>query len=77
MTCLEVLDATVLAVDQTAVEYSYCFQIIDRLLMLGVGDESSEIRKKIFSKFTSTLDHLVIQCSNLHCLIEGTSTLFE
>ena len=43
--------------------------------MLGVGDESPEIRRKIFSKFTSTLDHLIIQCSNLHCLIEGM--LFE
>jgi hypothetical protein len=71
VTCLAVLDATVLSVDQSAEEYSYCFQILDRLLMLGVGDDSAEIRVRIFSAFTPTLDHVVVQSANVHCLLES------
>ena len=71
VTCLSVLDATVATVDQTAEEYSYCFQILDRLLMLAVGDDSVDIRVRIFGAFTPSLDHVVVQSSNVHCLIEG------
>jgi hypothetical protein len=71
VTCLAVLDAIVLSVDQNAEEYSYCFQILDRLLMLGVGDDSVDIRLRIFLNFTPTLDHVVVQSANVHCLIEG------
>jgi hypothetical protein len=71
VTCLSVLDATVTSIDQNADEYSYCFQILDRLLMLAVGDDSVDIRIRIFSAFTPSLDHVVVQSANLHCLIEG------
>ena len=65
------LDATVSTIDQNAEEYSYCFQILDRLLMLAVGDDSVDIRVRIFSSFAPSLDHVVVQSANVHCLIEG------
>ena len=71
VTCLSVLDATVSTIDQNAEEYSYCFQILDRLLMLAVGDDSVDIRVRIFSSFAPSLDHVVVQSANVHCLIEG------
>ena len=71
ITCLSVLDATVFAIDQDAEEYAYCFEILDRLLMLAVGDDSVDIRIRVFSAFTPSLDHVVVQSSNMHCLIEG------
>ena len=71
VTCLSVLDATVFSVDQSAEEYTYCFEILDRLLMLAVGDDSVDIRVRVFSAFTPALDHVVVQSSNVHCLIEA------
>ena len=39
--------------------------------MLGVGDESVDIRVHVFSAVTPTLDHVIIQCANIHCVIEA------
>ena len=71
VTCLCVLDATVFSIDQNAEEYSFCFEILNRILMLAVGDDSTDIRARVFSAFTPSLDHLVVQSSNVHCLIEA------
>jgi hypothetical protein len=59
------------SIDQSAEEYTYCFEILDRLLMLAVGDDSVDIRVRVFSAFTPALDHVVVQSSNVHCLIEA------
>ena len=65
------LDATVFSIDQNAEEYAFCFEILNRILMLAVGDDSTDIRARVFSAFTPSLDHLVVQSSNVHCLIEA------
>lgn len=70
-TCSLVLDAVVLNIDPQREEYSFMLQIIDRLLLLGVGDDSPKIRKRIFSSFSASLDYAIHQSENLHCLMEG------
>jgi hypothetical protein len=53
--------------------YLQMMQIVDRLLILGVGDDLLEVRLKVFMSFTPAVDHIISQSENMHCLIEGLS----
>eukprot|EP01038_Epipyxis_sp_PR26KG_P011143 gene11143-14952_t len=72
-TSAAVLDAIVLSIDSNADEYKYFHEIIDRLLIMGVGDDSKDIRKKIFISITPALDHLVCLSENVHCVAEAVN----
>lgn len=46
-------------------------RIIDRILMLGVGDEMCEIRGKVFSLLTPCMDYSISQSESISCIIES------
>ena len=70
-TCAVVLDTIMLGLDPFSDSYSYVFQILDRLLIMGVGDDSLQIRVQIFNSLTPSLDHVVSLTENVHCVIEA------
>lgn len=69
--CSVVLNAIVLFVDRNSYEFLLMFHIVERLLTMGVGDDSQEIRCLVFSSFTPVLDEVLSKVGNVHCLIEG------
>jgi FKBP12-rapamycin complex-associated protein len=71
VTCAKVLDKVVDAVEASTDGDKYLIQVMDRLLMLGVGDESEEIRAHVFQSLPSSLDHVISTAQNVHCLIEA------
>lgn len=71
VTCATVLDKVVDTIETSTDGDRYLIQVIDRLLMLGVGDESQEIRANVFLSLPPSLDHVVSHSENVHCLIEA------
>jgi hypothetical protein len=69
--CAAVLDSSVLAVEPGTVEYQYVLQTLDRLMMMGVGDDSQEIRARVFNSLAHSLDCVISYAENIHCLIEA------
>ena len=72
-TCASVLDTVVLGLDPNSDEFLWVYEVINRLLMLGVGDDLKEIRQSVFASFTHSLDNAISQSENVHCLIEALS----
>lgn len=70
-TCIAILDIIVLSIDTASKEYHQILHVVDHLLMMGVGDDSQEIRNVIMSSLTPSLDHAISQSQNIHCLIES------
>mmetsp|Transcript_26418 Transcript_26418/g.39200 ORF Transcript_26418/g.39200 Transcript_26418/m.39200 type:complete len:2632 (+) Transcript_26418:19-7914(+) len=72
VTCATVLSKVVEAVEETTSDGGkYLIQVMDRLLMLGVGDESEHIRVHVFLSLPPSLDHIISNSENVHCLIEA------
>jgi serine/threonine-protein kinase mTOR len=72
ITCATVLNKVVDTVEDSAGDGGkYLIQVMDRLLMLGVGDECEEIRVHVFLSLPPSLDHIVSNSENVHCLIEA------
>jgi FKBP12-rapamycin complex-associated protein len=71
--CSSIVNTVVLVVDATQQEYVLLLQTIERLLIMGVGDDSDEIRTLVFSSFTPALDEALSRTSNMYCLIEALS----
>jgi serine/threonine-protein kinase mTOR len=72
ITCATVLNKVVDTVEETAGDGGkYLIQVMDRLLMLGVGDECEEIRVHVFLSLPPSLDHIISNSENVHCLIEA------
>lgn len=69
--CAAVLDCCVMSIDPSGVEFQYLLQILDRLMIMGVGDDAQEIRARVFNSLSSSLDHVVPYTENMHCLIEA------
>ena len=69
--CAAVLDSTVQVTDFNKIEFQYILQVLDRLLILGVGDDSVEIRVLVFSSLSPSLDQVITLTENMHCLIEA------
>eukprot|EP00981_Chlorochromonas_danica_P006380 scaffold1365_cov163-Ochromonas_danica.AAC.70 len=46
-------------------------QILDRLLIMGVGDDSHIIRCKVLAAITPAMDRALAQTDNVHCLVEA------
>lgn len=70
-TCIAVLDVVVMRIKYDSEDYYYMCQIIDRLLIFGIGDDSDVIRCNVFLNFTPSLDHIISQSDNVHCIIES------
>jgi FKBP12-rapamycin complex-associated protein len=70
-TCIAVLDVVVLRIKHDSENYYYMCQIIDRLLIFGIGDDSDMIRCNVFLNFTPSLDYIISQSENIHCIIES------
>lgn len=70
-TCAKVLDTVILCIDPLSAEYPVLFQVVDRLLMVGVGDDLVDIRLQVFKSLAPSLDRLISQSENVHCLIEA------
>ena len=71
ITCARVLDKVVDQYNENQLEDKYLLQVIDRLLMLGVGDENEDIRMNVFLNLPPSLDHVISSSENAHCLIEA------
>lgn len=72
VTCAIVLNKVVDAVGETSGDGGkYLIQVMDRLLMLGVGDENEDIRVHVFLSLPPSLDHIISNSENVHCLIEA------
>lgn len=71
LACSSVLDCCVMSIDPSSMEFQYLLQILDRLMMMGVGDDEEDIRICIFNSLTSSLDHIISCTENMHCLIEA------
>jgi serine/threonine-protein kinase mTOR len=71
ITCARVLDKVVDQFNENQLEDKYLIQVIDRLLMLGVGDENEDIRMNVFLNLPPSLDHVISSSENAHCLIEA------
>eukprot|EP01035_Chromulina_nebulosa_P017836 gene17836-23448_t len=75
LTCTSVIDNIILNVDFNSVMFDI-IEIIDRLLLLGVGDDDYEIRSKVFTSMQPSFDLVLSQCNNINCLIEGLQDEF-
>ena len=72
VTCAIVLNKVVDAVGECSGDGGkYLIQVMDRLLMLGVGDENEDIRVHVFLSLPPPLDHVISNSENVHCLIEA------
>ena len=72
VTAITVIDKVVGAAAELDADAAACVgRIIDRLLMLGVGDENAEIRSQVFKMLTPSLDLAISRSQNISCLIEG------
>ena len=72
VTCAIVLNKVVDAVGESSGDGGkYLIQVMDRLLMLGVGDENEDIRVHVFLSLPPSLDHVISNSENVHCLIEA------
>jgi phosphatidylinositol kinase/protein kinase (PI-3 family) len=66
-----VLDAIILSLDPISENYKCLYHIIDRLLIMGVGDDCKPLRIQIFNSLSPSLDHVVSLADNVHCVIEA------
>lgn len=69
--CAAILDCCVMSIDPNGVEFQYVLQILDRLMIMGVGDDVQEIRARVFNSISSSLDYVVPYTENMHCLVEA------
>lgn len=67
-TCISIVDKAVSSPD---VDADLIPKIIDNLLMIGVGDDSADIRYKIFASLTPSLDLCISKSDCIHCLIDA------
>ena len=71
--CVAVLDSTVLLVNPISEHFDSLQHILDRLLLLGVGDDCRENRELVFKSLDPSLDHVISLTDSVHCLIEALS----
>ena len=72
VTCAAVVDkAASSSSDLEADVVSLLPRIIDALLMAGIGDDSTDIRRGIFSLLTPNLDVYLARSNYIHCLIDA------
>lgn len=69
--CASVIDIILPGVEPQSPEFYFIYQILDRLLIMGVGDDSSEIRTLVFNSVTPSMDMALSMTDNVHCLIEA------
>jgi FKBP12-rapamycin complex-associated protein len=70
-TCIAVIDKATSAVEAETDLALLVPKIIDSLMMLGVGDDSVEIRIKVFSSLTPSVDAYIARSDCIHCLIDA------
>lgn len=68
-----ILDNIIMSTKLTSNSFLTIMEILDRILMTGVGDDVADIRFEVFSSFPTSLDHLLAQSSCLTCIIDGIS----
>lgn len=73
LTTAYVLENIILSSELDYSVYGEIIDVIDRLLLVGVGDDVAEIRAKVFNSLAPSLDYLISQSDSIHCLIEGLS----
>jgi FKBP12-rapamycin complex-associated protein len=69
--CVAVIDAIVLSIDPESVEFSMILQILNRLLVMGVGDDNQNTRIFVFQGITPSMDYAVSLTDSVHCLLEA------
>ena len=68
-TSLVVLDTVVMLIDSSSEYFVNMIEIIDRVLLIGAGDEVPEIRITIFDKIAPSFDHIVASSQHIQFLI--------
>lgn len=71
MSCLAVIDTIIMKLQPGTMDHNSVAMILDRLLQLGIGDNSAEIRFSIFNSIPASLDHMVVRSQYIYCLVEG------
>ena len=71
MTCIAIVDKATTASDADSELYSLVPKLVDALLMTGIGDESVDIRFKILSSLTPSVDSYVARSDCIHCIIDA------
>jgi FKBP12-rapamycin complex-associated protein len=71
VTCAVLLDRVMPFATDSSDEMMHLEQVLDRLLLLGVGDDKDDIRASVFESLRPSLDHLISESENVHCLIEA------
>jgi FKBP12-rapamycin complex-associated protein len=71
LACATIVNTVVVAVDPSKSEFFLLHQTIERLLVMGVGDDAEEIRTLVFSSITPALDEAIARTGYAHCLIEA------
>lgn len=69
--CAKILDAIVPSIDTQSIEFCIVYQVLDRLLVMGVGDDDENIRHLIFQSLSPSMDLALSLTDNVHCLIEA------
>lgn len=69
--CVAVIEANYALFEANSPSLQCLMQVLDRLLLMAVGDEVVDIRIEILSLLTQSLDHLISLSSSVHCLIEA------
>ncbi len=69
--CAAIIDVVVLAIDYGSDEFSMVLQILNRFLLMGVGDDDQNIRYFVFQGITPSMDYAVSLTENIHCLLEA------
>lgn len=71
MTCIAIVDKATTAADADAELYSLVPKLVDALLMIGIGDELADIRHRVFSSLTPSVDPYVARSDCIHCVIDA------
>jgi hypothetical protein len=69
--CAAVLNNVLPGIDVNNSNFCLVHQLLDRLLIMGVGDENTNIRGMIFTSITPSMDRALSLADNVHCLIEA------
>ena len=70
-TCVRVLDTAVWKLDTDSEEYAIFMQILNRVLLLGVGDDLKSIRLTAFQSLPASLDKSIAESENVFCVFQA------
>ena len=73
VTCARVLDKVVEVIPEESEESAVMEQVLRRLLVVGVGDNSEDVRLQVFRSIPHSVDPLISSSSSAHFIVAATN----